>query len=213
MPQPPNAAISDRLARQLSGRCCYGSCLEDAGDGSDYCPPHHEATKARGRRWVASRRAELRKKRKCIGCRRKSKRLRCPACYRRWKERRVDNSERRVDNTEGSAPSRRTKIEIRTDGRAPTVRDTGRGHRGAPTMAETIADAQRESREARALAQRFEAALDLVLAHGVLDLPRQERLRIMAEVAVQPARAARHLANAALACDPKADVDLSLADE
>jgi hypothetical protein len=201
----PSPVISDRLARQLSGRCCYGQCLEDATDASDYCAPHHEATKARGRRWVANRRKALREKRRCIGCRRRSKKLRCPTCYKRWKEGRVDNPRGRVDN----APAARGRVvhEDRSKyGWAPTAHYVGRSRRGAPSVADRAQDGLIDIGEARRLFEAFAASYQTALSGGVFGLGKVEREKALRLVAEVGARASRQLSAVVLALDPEAEV-------
>lgn len=194
--------IPVRLAKQLAGRCVYPGCEHEATDG-DHCDGHGAKVREWRRAGAKAARDRLREDGVCLVCRRPSKRTRCADCRnkhrlaerdRRRKARGVDRESRGVDQSQP-----RTKLEVHADGYT-RVRTTGRGHRGAVSRAEQMADAERML---KANLKRLASALSrLPLWEEVDQLARFQRDEGRAQQAEPIAMVIRELADVAATVAP-----------
>jgi hypothetical protein len=198
-PSVPNE-LSDRLARQLAGRCVYPGCEHDSADGSDYCLDHRTRARARDLVYRTRQRAARRQKGQCAMCGRKSKRYRCPACYRNRVG--VRNKAKGVDKARG-----RIVHEDRSKyGWAPTARYVGRSRRGAPSLEDRARDWLIDLADVTKRVEAQREAIETALREGVFAWPKVQRDQAMRIAATQGAIGARMLSGVVLALDPEADV-------
>jgi hypothetical protein len=162
MSQPANTEIY--LAKKLARVCVRVGCEADAAEDSGECPHHHDESKRWKRESAARKRAERRRKRKCIDCGTRARKQRCPGCYR--KSRGVETPARGVEK---SAELWRTVADTRPERAGQvTQRYIGKGRRGRLTREQQIEERDRdigfaiaELEKARKRKDELKAALHL----------------------------------------------------
>ena len=173
-------AISDRkLEKRLRHECldCSGQALPD----SDFCEPHRNANRKRARDGAKKRRQGYRHNGRCVDCGRRSKKWRCPRCYR--KSRGVKAQSKGV-----------TKNEIwRVDPGTTWSRFRGKGRRGRLTREEQQVEDERDARFAIAAIEQFIVESKRLVTPSVLELPKIQRDEERRKVTAHLARAGRFL--------------------
>lgn len=186
MLQSVTAEIPLYLAKKLARVCTRSGCDAEAGEDSGECPLHHEESKARKRHSAKLRRALRRKKRQCRDCGRKSKRLRCPRCYR--KSRGVAKPTEGVDKPAGN-----WRPDYDPETGAEWQRYRGKGRRGRLTTEQQLDEDKRDGRIAIEQIEKFMRECDVLKHPDVLALPRIQRDALRRQAGALLAHAVRFL--------------------
>lgn len=160
-----DSSISIYLQRKLAHLCIR--CGAPAAEDSDYCQEHLEAKRKTDRKWRSANRKTARKKRRCIGCKRRSKTLRCSRCEKKNRRRiSVDKRPIGVD-----------KEQIwRVDPGTNWNRFRGKGRRGRLTREEQAEEDKRDINMAIAdLVRVRDKGIATLVSENVLLLPRFQR--------------------------------------
>jgi hypothetical protein len=168
--QPGNTTPADRkLEKRLRHECLR--CTDQALPDSDFCLKHRDDNRKRAREGAAKARAELRRAHKCIGCKRKSKTLRCRRC---------EKKNRGTVTSVKSADLGVSKDEVwRADpGKRPGLfvqRYRGKARRGRLSREDQAEEDKRDARFAIAEIEKFIVEADRLVTPEVLELPRIQR--------------------------------------
>lgn len=172
-----------RLEKQISGKCCYSGCGEDALDGSDYCGPHDAHERGRDAGKKRRRRQRLADAGFCReGCGRRVPRKRrpdgsviqrrCSVCKKLHKRRRVPGETRGVPGESSGEPA---KQQWRVDPGTNWMRFRGKGRRGRLTREEQIDEDIRDVGFAHAELEKLARALERLKLPEVMELPAIQR--------------------------------------
>lgn len=160
------SAKERRVQRKLDHQCLW--CGEDAAPDSDHCQRHTEHRRALDRVGKARRRAKLRKRGRCVDCKRKSKAYRCDAC--------LAKSVRQAPVSVGE------REEIwRVDPGTTWNRFRGKGRRGRLTREQQREEDKRDARWAIRELEKFIANVDeLEAADELPPIQRKEARKVAA---------------------------------
>lgn len=152
----PGNTIPTYLSRKLAHKCVR--CGQAAAPDSDFCQPHLDAKRADDRAGKAEKRAALRKAKRCVDCRKPSKKRRCRTCWR--KSRGVVKEKKGV-----------VKEEIwRVDPGTEWNRYRGKGRRGRLTREEQAEEDKRDALFAIDEIKKFISSVDVVMSPAVQEL-------------------------------------------
>jgi hypothetical protein len=150
------------VQKRLEQKC--DRCELDAVAGRRLCQSHLDARRKRDAAKKKRRRARRRDARRCIDCRRPTKKQRCPKCY---------GESRGVPRERGVSPP--AEDSWRVDPGTTWMRFRGKGRRGRLTREEQIEEDKRDARFAIAEIEKFVHALDVVASPEVQALPMIQR--------------------------------------
>ena len=168
MSQEILSAGDRKHAKRLAHECLR--CTDQALPDSDFCLTHRDDNRRRAREGAQKRRQGFRHSGKCVDCGRRSKKWRCPKCYRKFDER------RRPERSVKSPSAIVSKDELwRVDPGTTWNRYRGKGRRGRLTREEQAAEDKRDLRWAIAKLQAFESEIDRLITPAVIELPRIQR--------------------------------------